>query len=619
MDPEIFGRYRIVGKLAGGGMGRVYRAVDTSMERPVALKLIDVMPDPESRDILEAERRGAALQDRLSAVEPRVVRIYEAGENDGYFFIAMEYVEGRDLSEVLSEGPLPPERAVSVAIELCEVLSNAHLFRAVLNGHEYQGIVHGDIKPRNIRITPGGQVKVLDFGIAKALSVTHSFTRNQFGSIPYSSPERLNRGEVNASSDVWSVGVVLYEMLEGRPYFEGDNPSLLEQQVRSYSELSASLLRVPVKLRQILGKALDPDPRHRYASADVLKRDLQAYLEGRPLSVESEAAPDQDATRRTAAARVNGTSDPDRTRRTSPGQGAPARPPNPPLAPEVLKRRQRNRRIAQVIFFAVIAFAFGNEMRVYKHANELKKDLDSERVRDPNSVWDQYMRLASQSYLPGVMSGAHDALRDRLVHQADQVIADYRESDAPTVTQKDWQRAESELGRALQLEPGDRNIKGKMRLCEGHLARIAGSGRNQGKWSEAKAKFEEAADLMPKSPDPHLGLARLYVYAFKDIDRAEKELREAEKHGDKMGKREKAQLADGYRDRGDEWVREAARTRGLPQEEEYLRRADEDYARAEDLYRSVAPFGSSAAMLRRIYDSRNSVASQIEVAKGERR
>ena len=125
------------------------------------------------------------------------------------------------------------------------------------------------------------------------------------------------------------------------------------------------------------------------------------------------------------------------------------------------------------------------------------------------------MRLASQSYLPGVMSGAHDALRDRLVHQADQVIADYRESDAPTVTQKDWQRAESELGRALQLEPGDKNIKGKMRLCEGHLARIAGSGRNQGKWSEAKAKFEEAADLVPKSPDPHLGLARLYVYAFK--------------------------------------------------------------------------------------------------------
>src|SRR5689334_21272490 len=131
MDPEIFGRYRIVGKLAGGGMGRVYRAVDTSMERPVALKLIDVMPDPESRDILEAERRGAALQDRLSAVEPRVVRIYEAGESDGYFFIAMEYVEGRDLSEVLSEGPLPPERAVSIAIDLCEVLSNAHLFRAV--------------------------------------------------------------------------------------------------------------------------------------------------------------------------------------------------------------------------------------------------------------------------------------------------------------------------------------------------------------------------------------------------------------------------------------------------------------------------------------------------------
>ena len=97
----------------------------------------------------------------------------------------------------------------------------------------------------------------------------------------------------------------------------------------------------------------------------MLKRDLQAYLEGRPLSVESEAAPDQDATRRTAAAGVNGTSDPDRTRRTSPGHARAGAAPQPPLAPEVLKRRQRNRRIAQLIFFAVIAFAFGNEMRVY--------------------------------------------------------------------------------------------------------------------------------------------------------------------------------------------------------------------------------------------------------------
>jgi tetratricopeptide (TPR) repeat protein len=316
---------------------------------------------------------------------------------------------------------------------------------------------------------------------------------------------------------------------------------------------------------------------------------------------------------------VNGTPDADKTRRTAPPRITPVAPPKPALSPEALKRRQRIRRVLQVAFFVAVALAFWNEMRVYRHANELRKDLESERAGDLNAAFDRYIQLASKSYLPGVMAGAHDALRERLVHRADQVIAAYRDSDSPGVTQKDWMRAEADLSHALQLEPGDKNIKGKLRLAEGHVARIAASGRNQGKWSEAKAKFEEAVELMPKSPDPHLGLARLYVYVFKDIDKAESELREAEKRGDKMGKREKAQLADGYRDRGDEWVRQAGRARGLPQEEEYLRRADEDYARAEDLYRTLAPFGNSAAMLRRIYDSRNSVASQVEIARGERR
>ena len=117
---------------------------------------------------------------------------------------------------------LPPERAVSIALDILDVLVKAHNFQTVIEDRAHRGIIHGDIKPRNIRITAAGQVKVLDFGIAKAVSMTRSITFNQFGSIPYSSPERLQTGDMDARSDVWSVAIVLFEMLTGKPYFEAE-------------------------------------------------------------------------------------------------------------------------------------------------------------------------------------------------------------------------------------------------------------------------------------------------------------------------------------------------------------------------------------------------------------
>src|SRR5579883_3231714 len=131
MDPTTFGAYRILRKLSGGGMGRVYLAEDTERNRRmVALKLIDIIEDAEGREVLEAERRGAILQKHFAKHEPRATLIYEFGEREGYFFVAMEYVAGRDLSELLEHGPLVPEEAVRIARELCEVLEKAHRFRA---------------------------------------------------------------------------------------------------------------------------------------------------------------------------------------------------------------------------------------------------------------------------------------------------------------------------------------------------------------------------------------------------------------------------------------------------------------------------------------------------------
>ena len=241
MDPKIFGRYQIVRKLAGGGMGRVFLAYDPVLNRHVGLKLIDAGSDRDSIDAVTAERRGAVLQDQLAKREPsgRVAQIFDVGEREGYFYIAMEYIEGEDLSELIARGPLDPQRAVAIALDVLDVLVKAHTFQTVIEDRPHRGIIHGDIKPRNIRITSGGQVKVLDFGIAKAVSMTRSITFNQFGSVPYSSPERLQTGDMDTRSDVWAVATVLFEMLTGHQYFEALASSKLEWMIRNYRALAA--------------------------------------------------------------------------------------------------------------------------------------------------------------------------------------------------------------------------------------------------------------------------------------------------------------------------------------------------------------------------------------------
>ena len=287
MHPREFGKYRIVKLLPLGGMGRVYLAVDPETNEKVALKLIDQGPDPDRQEIVEAERRGAILQARLCGVDDRIVRVIEYGDRDSYFFIEMEYVEGQDLSEILGKAPLGVPFAARIGRDLCDVLQHAHTFSAEIEGHQYHGIVHGDIKPRNIRITPDGQVKVLDFGIAKALSLTRKFTTNLFGSSQYSSPERLNTGDVDIASDLWSVGVVLYEIVTGKPYFQGEPSAKLDQAIRNYSSLRPLPESLPSPFAAILRKALAVNPSRRYQSASEFAADLNAFLDGRPTVAES--------------------------------------------------------------------------------------------------------------------------------------------------------------------------------------------------------------------------------------------------------------------------------------------------------------------------------------------
>jgi serine/threonine-protein kinase len=220
------GPYEVIHEIGRGGMALVVLATDTRTGRNVALKLVPIGITGEARDILEAEQLGAELQRQFSQISTHVPLVYEHLPNEsGYFVVAMEYLDGENLSDVISRGALPIDRAVAIAVELCAFLDAAHNFAAVIDGQPRRSVVHGDLKPQNVRITSSGAVKVLDFGIAKALSLSRKVTRNDFGTRPYLSPERLDEdGEVNEFADLWAVGVMLYEMIRGaRPFDAPDN------------------------------------------------------------------------------------------------------------------------------------------------------------------------------------------------------------------------------------------------------------------------------------------------------------------------------------------------------------------------------------------------------------
>jgi len=195
--------------------------------------------------------------------------------------------------------------------------------------------------------------------------------------------------------------------------------------------------------------------------------------------------------------------------------------------------------------------------------------------------------------------GAKGALKKRLIAAADDVILEYRNNDAPAVYELQWAQAKTQLSRAMEIDSDDSAVKGRLRLCEGHLDRISGSKTKNAtrlkSWNAAVAKFNEAAELLKKSPDPYLGLARLYTYELNDMDKAEEALKKAAEYGHPAGRRETAQLADGYRRRGDRLWRESRALTDLPdQERDFLNKAKQDYIHAQELYQQVGLFGDSA-------------------------
>jgi eukaryotic-like serine/threonine-protein kinase len=291
MAQQVFtGRYQIVRHLARGGMAEVYLARDLLLDRPVALKVLfpEFSTDPS---FVERFRREARAVANLN--HPNIVSVYDWGEEGGTYFIVMEYVEGPTLRDVIrGEGPLFPNRAAEIGAEIAAALEFAHR----------RGVIHRDVKPGNVLIS--GMVKVADFGIARAGDPQESLTQTGavMGTASYFSPEQAQGLVIDNRSDVYSLGVVLYEMAAGRPPFTGDSPVAIAYQHVRENALPPSRHNpdVPPALDAVVMKAMAKDRGDRYPSASDLRNDLLRFTHGQPVAAGAPLAAD-DATRAVAS------------------------------------------------------------------------------------------------------------------------------------------------------------------------------------------------------------------------------------------------------------------------------------------------------------------------------
>ena len=277
--PRVFSnRYELTHLIARGGMAQVYRAHDRLLDRPVALKVL--FPELSvDRAFVERFRREAQAAANLS--HPNIVPVYDWGEDNGAYFIVMEFIDGRALSAVLREsGSLPAHDVASIGANVAAALSFAHR----------HGVVHRDVKPGNVLIMADGGVKVTDFGIARAMNTEESLTQTGavMGTAAYFSPEQAEGQGVDSRSDIYSLGVVLYEMSTGKPPFTGDSPvAVASKHVRDHPVMPREVNpAVPVELEAVIMKAMAKSPDDRYATADEFRADLLRFADGRPVEAE---------------------------------------------------------------------------------------------------------------------------------------------------------------------------------------------------------------------------------------------------------------------------------------------------------------------------------------------
>ena len=267
-DQLIAGKYRIIQKIGEGGMGVVYKAQDTKLDRPVALKFLppEMTRDPASKKRFIQEAKAAAALNH-----PNITVVYEIGEDEGQTFIAMEFIEGKTLRERIESGPIEIEEAVNIASQVAEGLKEAH----------DRGIIHRDIKPANIMLTKKGQAKIMDFGLAK-LAWGADLTKPSMimGTAAYMSPEQARGEAVDHRTDIWSLGAMLYEMLAGEKPFQKSHDQALIHSILNDKPTPPSFLRseLPAHIEQVIERALAKKVSERYQNIQKLIQDLDPSI-----------------------------------------------------------------------------------------------------------------------------------------------------------------------------------------------------------------------------------------------------------------------------------------------------------------------------------------------------
>ena len=265
MEGQTLSHYRVLDKLGGGGMGIVDKALDTHLDRHVALKLLppELTRDEDARERFVREVKAASALDH-----PNICTVYDIDSTpDEQLFIAMGFYDGETLWKWLEHGPLPVDEALDIAAQVAQGLSKAH----------DAGIIHRDIKPANLMLTQDGFVKIVDFGIAKLLGVTGpTQTGTTLGTVAYMAPEQINGEEADQQTDVWALGAVLYEMLTGQPPFQGDRPVAMMNAIVQQTPKPPISVRaeIPPQVERVVTRALEKEREARYESVRNLLKDV---------------------------------------------------------------------------------------------------------------------------------------------------------------------------------------------------------------------------------------------------------------------------------------------------------------------------------------------------------
>jgi tetratricopeptide (TPR) repeat protein len=415
---------------------------------------------------------------------------------------------------------------------------------------------------------------------------------------------------MDATDGLWSLGVILYEMVKGQKPFYAEDTRRLEQRITSRRPPESLEGACSDGLRAIVAKLLAPSSSSRYDDARLIREDLERCLAGESTIAQQEGWPDaadvSPATRRTRPASAL----PDEATRPTP---RPAAPPAPalegrPVAPaagltvrmaHVFSRfRWLSAGLIAIALMAVVVVAV-NQVRVYGEAASLSGAVHtSDGLADLMKAWIRYDELSSRSYLRVGVRPLERALVDRTQVMADRVIRNYS-TGVSGIRETQWKEARAPLLQAVAAAPDDQRLRATLRFIDGHLHRIDGNANSERQqmqaarkeFAEALTAFREAAELRPQWPDPFLGLARTFIAGLGDLEKGEDAIAQAQRLGYRSIEPEILLLAEGYRKRGDTLTANASRLAGTPQEEDSLMRAHGAYARSLELYASLPSGG----------------------------